>query len=279
MSEEFDWTKVKNRLLLEEVSKRGFFAVKKEISQDVEYKFPRQLEPFNIGIVSDTHIGSIHQQVTYLKHFYKLCEKAKVQKILHCGDLVEGNGKQWRGQMYQMFIHGADAQLRYAAKIYPRARGIKTYVTGGQHDYCFWKSDGTDILEGLAKKRRDIEYLGMFGAYISIGNIKIYMMHGDGGVAYARSYKLQKIIEQIAPENKPHILVMGHFHCPSYIPMYRNVEGFQLSCFQSQTPYMKRKGLYPAIGGIILTIYPNEKGLSSIDICWKHYYEVIENDY
>lgn len=90
---------------------------------------------------------------------------------------------------------------------------------------------------------------------------------------------MQKIIEQVAPENKPHVLLLGHYHCPTHIPMYRNVEGFQLSCFQAQTPYLKRKGQYPAIGGMILTIHQNSKGLDGIQTEYKHYYKPVQNDF
>lgn len=271
--------KIQEKHLLKEINKRGFMTIKKEISQDVEYDFPEETGSFQIGVVSDTHLGSCYQQLTFLKHFYKECQKLGITKILHAGDMIEGNGKLYRGQMYEMFLHGASNQLRYIIKNYPKYEGVETYVIGGSHDYSFYKESGYDILEEISKKRKDIKYLGMFGAYLNIGQLKFYLMHGSGGVAYARSYKLQKIIEQLAPEAKPHILLLGHYHTPCHLPMYRNVEGFQLGCFQSQTPYLRSKAQYPAIGGIILTVHQDEKGLQKIDICWKYYYEVIEHDY
>ena len=154
-----------------------------------------------------------------------------------------------------------------------------TYLVGGNHDESFYKTDGTDVSLRIDEKRDDILYLGLYGAYLKFGDIRIYMMHGDGGVAYARSYKMQKIIEQLAPENKPHILLLGHYHQPCYMEGYRNVEGFQLKCFQSQTPYLKGKGYFPVIGGTILTIHQSEKGLESIDIYNKVYYVPIKDDY
>jgi hypothetical protein len=74
---------------------------------------------------------------------------------------------------------------------------------------------------------------------------------------------MQKIIEQFAPEKKPHVLLLGHYHVPCHLPGYRNVEGLQLPCFQSQTPYMKGKGLYPFVGGEIIEFTRNKKGLTS----------------
>ena len=105
------------------------------------------------------------------------------------------------------------------------------------------------------------------------------MMHPSGGVAYARSYKVQKIVEQFSPQNKPHILFCGHYHITNHLPMYRNVEAFNVGAFEAQTPYLKRKGLYPSVSGLILKIYPDEKGLSGISTTWKYYYEPLEEDY
>lgn len=199
--------------------------------------------------------------------------------MFNCGDMMEGNGKVYRGQMYDMFVHGADALANYTVKNYPQVGEMETYMIGGNHEESFYKTDGTDVNLRIGEKREDIHYLGLYGAYLMFGNIKIYMMHGDGGVAYARSYKLQKIIEQMAPQLKPHIVFAGHWHVANHLPMYRNVEGFQLGCFQAQTPYMKRKGIYPTLAGLIVKIYPDEGGLQGVDTHWRYYYEPIDHDY
>lgn len=98
------------------------------------------------------------------------------------------------------------------------------------------------------------------GADVKVGGVKVYLTHGAGGVAYARSYKQQRRIEQFAPEQKPEVLLTGHYHSWSHLSMYRNVEAWTIGCFQSQTEYLKRLGLYPEIGGLILTFYKGTKG-------------------
>jgi len=274
-----DVTAAKDQELLEELGRRGYLSVKQRIPKlDMTYKLPVQ-KTFEIGIVSDSHLGSKYQQLTHLTHFYDLCAKRGIKIILNGGDVTEGNGKQYRGQIYEMFLHGADAQVDYVTKGYPKSDGITTYMIGGQHDESFWKTDGQDVLGRIAEKRNDIKYLGFYGAYINFGDIKTYLMHGHGGVAYARSYKLQKIIEQMAPQRKPHLLFVGHWHVANHLPMYRNVEGFQLGCFQAQTPYMRKKGIYPTTAGLIVKVHTNAKGIAGIDTHWEYYYEPIEHDY
>jgi len=270
---------IKLNELLEEVSKRGFISTRKELIIDRTYKFARKLKPFKIGIIADTHIGSTCQQITFLHEAYKIMKVEGVKKVLHAGDLTEGNGKQFKGQMYEMFLHGADSMVDYIIKNYPQIKGITTYIIGGSHDYSFYKEDGTDVIKRIAEKRPDIKYLGMFGAFLQLGRISTYLMHGSGGVAYARSYRMQKIIEQFPPEKKPHILFLGHYHVECHLPTYRNVAGFQLPCFQTQTNYLMAKGLFPEIGFLILEITPNVKGIFKYRTEWYSFYVPIKNDY
>jgi DNA polymerase II small subunit/DNA polymerase delta subunit B len=232
--------------------------------------------------VADTQLGSRFQQLTHLCTFYKLCESLGISQVLHAGDLVDGQ-RMYKGQEFELFMHGADAQRDYAINQYPRIKGIESLIIGGNHDESHWKHAGTNICEAIAKERDDIKYLGMYGAYFNIGGITFYLYHGGGGVAYARSYKLQRFIEQLSPQQKPQILAMGHYHCQDFLPMYRNVVAMQLPCFQSQTPYLKQKGLYPEIGGVILEFVIDETvepiGLASFTPTFVPYYRPIENDF
>ena len=178
-----DLEKMKLNELLEEVTKRGFITTRKELLVDRTYKFSRRFKPFKIGIVSDTHIGSTCQQITLLHEAYKIMKNEGVKQVFHAGDMIEGNGKLFRGQVYEMFLHGADTMVDYTIKNYPKVKGITTYIIGGSHDYSFYRDDGTDVLKAIAERREDIRYLGMFGAFINFGKISAYLMHGSGGVA------------------------------------------------------------------------------------------------
>jgi len=102
----------------------------------------------------------------------------------------------------------------------------------------------------------------MHGAFIEIDGISIYLHHGTGGNSYARSYKLQKFIEQLAPDQKPNIYLLGHYHTEVVLPGYQNVYGYQLPCFQAQTPYLKGKGVCPIVSAVILEFIPNVRGLA-----------------
>jgi hypothetical protein len=169
--------------------------------------------------------------------------------------------------------------VKYAVEAYPKVPRITTYVIGGSHDYSYYKDVGMDILKEIASKRPDIKYLGTSGANINLGGLKIYLMHGEGGVAYARSYRIQKIIEQFPADTKPHILLLGHYHVTCELPWYRNVAAFQLPCFQAQTQYLKAKGLNPDIGYLILEVFPDSKGISNFKPIWRPFYKALEGDF
>ena len=270
---------VKDKDFFEEAARRGLTVTKTDnVLRNLKYKFPTSPKPIKIGVVSDVHFGSIYQQPTALHDFYKFCEERGVQHMFNVGDVVEGNGQQYRGQIYEMFVHGADQIEDYIVANYPSIPDITTYFIGGSHDNSFWKTQGYSILKHIGDKRKDMKFLGLDLASITIGKVKITLQHGSGGVAYARSYKMQKIINDMPPRDRPHILLLGHYHVPSILPRYAGVYGFQLECFQAQTSYLKGKGLHPSIAGIILTIHHNKKGVVSIEYEDKTY-EPLDHDY
>lgn len=213
-----------------------------------------------IGVFSCPHLGSRQQQLTHLEAFYSRCEDEGVTDIFCAGDVCEGDGNVYKGQRYDVFLHGVDAQVEYVIDAFPRRRGITTHAIAGNHDMSFWQRGGADVLRMVADHRFDFRYYGSYGADIVYEGVRIYLSHGDGGVAYARSYKPQRRIEQFAPERKPDVYLLGHYHVFDHLPMYRNVVSWELGCFQSQTEYLRRKGVYPEVAGLIMTIYKGTEG-------------------
>lgn len=268
--------------LIQQMHQRGYYVSKAPLSQDE--RFEVDLKAFDgdvrkIAFVSDTHMGSQYQQLSHLHTCYAEFRKRGIKDVFHAGDLCEGNGKLYKGQAYEMFLHGADPQASYVIENYPKEKGITTYVIGGSHDYSYHKTDGHDIIADIASDREDFKYLGMQAAYADIDNISLHLIHPDGGTAYALSYRLQKIIEQYTPQNKPHIVASGHFHRCNHIPGYRNVEGITLPCFQSQTPFLKAKGIQPVVGCLFVDLKYGKEGIVSFKTEWKFFYKPVKDDY
>ena len=74
-----------------------------------------------------------------------------------------------------------------------------------------------------------------------ICKLKIRLFHGNCGNAYAKSYKLQKYLDTIPVEEKPHILQTGHIHQAFYYKQ-DNTHCLQTGCLEDLTPYARSLG-------------------------------------
>ncbi len=231
---------------------------------------PLELEPLykhriRIGVISDTHYASKYQQPTLINTAYTIFDEEKVDFVLHMGDMVDGI-KMYRGQEQEIFLHSADEQANYAIEQYPYRKAYKTYVVAGNHDLSFKKIAGYDIVKQICSQRDDLVYKGEIGAHtFRIKNLTFETLHPTGGIPYAKSYRIQKLIEAalgdvIAQVRRtkdvsilPQFMFVGHLHIANYTP-HIGVDGFMVPCMQAQTPYLRAKGLQPELGIYIIDI-------------------------
>jgi len=242
--------------------------------------FAVQEKKGKIGIVSCTHFGSKYAQITHLHTFYKKCKEEGCEFVINCGDVSDGDGRVYRGQRYEIHLQGFTEQRDFIVSVYPD--DLPTKMIAGNHDDSFTKSAGIDLLAEVAKEREDIDYLGRYAAFLFLknGRVKTKVHHGDGGGAYAVSYKPQKYIEALSSEEKPQLYLLGHFHRIEQL-FLRNVHLIQVGCFQSQTPFLVRKSLSPDVGGWILEYELEEDGwsLASVKMQLVPFYKMIMDDY
>jgi hypothetical protein len=82
------------------------------------------------------------------------------------------------------------------------------------------------------------------------------LLHPDGGQAYALSYKAQRYINNLNPQDVPDIMVWGHYHTTYYMH-YRNVNFIQAGCFRGYVRITTDEGLKPIasikVGDKVLT--------------------------
>jgi predicted phosphodiesterase len=272
--------------------------VEVELSRDDKRFPPINLDglkktTYKFGVVSDTHLGSKCQQLTLLKSAYADFDRENVDFVIHAGDLVDGH-KMYKGQEYELFMHSADEQRDYAIAQYPRLKnGKKTYVIAGNHDESFKKSAGYNIVRDICTKRSDLVYEGMIGATFNIGRLRVEAVHPSGGVSYARSYKSQKhaenmlssLIELVRAKKDlsllPHIMILGNWHIADILPDYQGMLVVTQPCFQSQTSYLRAKGLTPNIGYTLFELSLDKNG--NLQEMWHKYQPLghlaIKNDF
>ena len=218
---------------------------------------------FSFGLISDTHSGSRFEQVTALKDFGKIAkEEYGVDILIHCGDATAGN-RVYRGQEMDVYSNRAVDQAEAAACNLPE--GFSIYMLGGNHDYSFYRQTGIDVRHEIIRAGRDDITLLPYDAYDLplLPNIDARLWHPAGGPAYAISYKGQKYSEQLAGDEIMKVIVgdkevptivlvlIGHFHKTFWFA-HGGIQVFGAGCFEGQTSYLKRKGLIPMVGGVII---------------------------
>ena len=212
--------------------------LKKPLKSNDVYKIPNNLERLRLLLISDTHLCSKYDRLDILNYLYDKADKKQVNYILHSGDLTDGLSNRQQ-QLYELKEISYEGQRDYTIEKYPKSN-IPTYLIAGNHDLWWVKQCGTDIVKDICKNRDDLIYLGSDCEDLQIGKLKIRLYHGKGG-GYAKSYKLQKYLDAIPIEERPHILQTGHIHQAFYMKQ-DNTHCFQTSCLQDLTPFERSMG-------------------------------------
>lgn len=218
---------------------------------------------FKFGAFGDLHAASKHTRWDVREDLTRRAEKFGAQVILDTGNWIDGEKPFNR---YDLEAVGLDAQLRILAERYPRTK-IPTYaVTGADHEGWYVKSEGIDVGRYCENTMRGAGHpwtnLGYMEADIILKNINsgkaaiLRVMHPGGGSAYAHSYKPQKIIESFEGGEKPHVLLMGHYHKLDF-GYVRNVWYAQTGCGQDQTTFMRQRSLEAHVGGVLIRLEQN----------------------
>ena len=214
--------------------------LKKPVKNNDIYEIKHNLEHLKLLLISDTHLCSKYDRIDILRYLYEKAEEKGVKHILHSGDFTDGRSNRPE-HIYELKENSFEGQVEYCIEKYPSFNG-KTYVIQGNHDNWWYKSNGSEILRPISKEREDIIYLGPDVADLKIGKLKVRLFHGQGGIAYAKSYKIQKYLDTIPVNEKPDILQTGHIHQAFYYKQ-DNTHCFQTSCLENQTPYCRGLGL------------------------------------
>lgn len=229
---------------------------------DVDAK-PTKAGEVVIAVFSCTHGGSIWEQSTALNRYYDDVVERGGHLFFHAGDLADGAVSMHRGFEYGLHAHGADAQRDHIINNYPRREGCTTHVISGNHDLSFKKESGFNIVRAICAHRDDMIYGGDWVAdYELPGGFKLRIRHGQGGQAYARSWKIQKSIGSLdLRDDPPDLYGLGHYHYPCWLPVEQGVSAFMLPAFQGLTGYAKSLPNVSKshVGGFIVTYQLDSK--------------------
>lgn len=213
--------------------------LKKPLKSEDVYQIPNNMGHLRLLLISDTHLGSKFDRVDILRYLYAKAEDTNTNYVLHSGDLTEGLSGRPQ-QLYELKETSYTGQRDYAIDKYPES-SVPTYIISGNHDLWWIRQCGSDIVKDICSHRENMIYLGSDCEDLQIGKLKIRLRHGNSGSSYARSYKVQKYLDSIPLEERPHILQTGHIHQAFYMKQDKT-HCFQTSCLQDLTYYEKSMG-------------------------------------
>ncbi|MDP3051986.1 MAG: hypothetical protein Q8N42_00595 [bacterium] len=222
--------------------------------------------------VSDTHLGHKHERPDLIKEAYDVAEAEQADAILHSGDVFEGEDS-YKGQVRELAYVGADAQRDHGLEIWPASKIPTFLIMGSSHEKIFLDKCGYDIVSNFARLANAEKGLNLTAlvetldgssgsrGIVDINGIKFCLDHPSGGIPYGRSYRPQKMIENLVSEmelsGEAKVILIGHLHVSLFM-LYKGVAGFNVPCLQDKTKYIEAKGYTPWLGIWVVEVNMDE---------------------
>lgn len=127
---------------------------------EILYDFLCQIniDDSKILIISDTHYGSIYENLNYTYDVFNFAKVNGIHTILHGGDIIDANVNPKRG-------YNPIKQANYFINVYPLDNNIKTYALLGNHDYLAITK--YEEIRDIFSSRNDITVLGFKKSYLN----------------------------------------------------------------------------------------------------------------
>ncbi len=216
---------------------------------------PDKREVQQIGVISDLHLGSKYCMRSQLVDCVTRMYADGIREILIPGDLLDGC---YNHGQFELKYSGLEDQTKDLFDTLPRAKGLTYHAITGNHDETFAAKSGADVgqyITGVFRDggRDDLKFYGRCGAHVRIRGAIVHMWHPLKGPSYARSYGLQKQIENgYGAGGKPDILLAGHWHQFAAVEE-RGIFAIACPTFQSSgSAFSHRIGTNPSLGGVVL---------------------------
>lgn len=223
---------------------------------------------FKLGLTADNHLCSKYARNDVLKALFDIWAEQGITRVLQGGNMIDGEARFNRFDL--LTRPGIDAQAEYLVNEWPQRPGIVTeFVCGDDHEGWYVQREGINIVNYLQHKadqagRDDMKFLGYMETSYKLeaanGASRLSLIHAGGGSAYATSYSVQKIVESYQPNEKPSILLVGHFHKAEY-SYPRAVHVVQAGCTQDQTPFLRKKRIEAMVGGWTIGFEVDSNGI------------------
>lgn len=170
--QQYNKTSIKDLISQTNLSKQEIISIllNNRIKLKQEDILSLNIEDKKIAIISDTHIGSIYENINYLNKVYEFCTSKGITTILHAGDLLQSNIKNVNKKYQNPY-----KQIEHLVSLYPQDKNITNYITFGNHDFHILCKI-TDSINNLYL-RNDLQPLGVKRTYIKWQGKIISVIH------------------------------------------------------------------------------------------------------
>lgn len=209
----------------------------------------RKHRQLRFGAASDVHFASkYHLPKTFNESMKRLVD-AGITKVFLAGDIHDGRDI-YHGHNENVVTTSIEGQTDLSAEALSKFPTLEFWGIAGNHDFSFTKRDGSKPLSILEAKIDNFKNLGDLRADVVYHGIKIRLLHGAGGRAYARSYPTQTYLRDFFTGldredlgNVPHVMLVGHYHT-YYVGKDHGIIVVQSGSFQDgDNEYCLRRGL------------------------------------
>ena len=219
------------------------------------------------GVLSDPHVGSRWTRWDVINTMFDIFQREGIREVYVPGNVCEGES---RVNKEDVKIWGFERQIKCFVTMWPQHDGMVTkYITADEHEGWYIRREGVDFgrrMEQTARDagREDLIFLGHVEADVklvsSFGSERVLrLVHPGGGTAYATSYAPQKIVESYQGGEKPHILLIGHYHKQGNFQI-RGVHTVLCGCCADQSIHMRKNKINAEVGGWIIKVQFGQEG-------------------
>lgn len=181
-------------------------------------KANRQPTTMDFAVTSDWHFASKYHLPKSWHEAMKRTADAGITHVYVAGDIVDGI-RIYKGHHENVWSQSIEDQTDMAAEAMSKHPTLEFWAIAGNHDYSYTQQTGAKPLAILEAKLDNFRNLGDFRADVIYQGIRMRLLHGGTGRAYAKSYPSQIYLrdyfsglEHEELRNTPHVLFLGHFH-------------------------------------------------------------------
>lgn len=224
-----------------------------------------------IGLVGDTEIGDVHEQIGVLEHLYRVFKEEGVQFVIHTGNVIKGSVAKIKENQLIPGYADIEMQIERVRKHYPKSDDFKTYFIGGYNEYKSCR-EGLDIIGEICKDRADLVARGYGSDMFVIRNVRIKIVHSLRKIishpltVSTRPEKIAKKIKaEILPElnkgdakNVPQMAIVGRWLTSLAIPTKYKIPVISVPCLRDSSP--EEEDITVTKGALILELFFDKDG-------------------